>query len=173
MKQKQVPIKHFAGIQSPVTLKTEYKRLAKMYHPDLNPAGEQTMKEINAEYDYVVELLSAGWANQAKEAGKQPDKATTSAAMREYREIIARMITLDGISIELCGAWLWISGDTKKHKDHLKSIGCCWASKKLQWYWRPEELKSTTSRKPIPMNKIREKYGSIQIEMQTAEKVTA
>lgn len=166
-------LKYFAGITNPQDLKATYKKLAKMYHPDINPAGERAMMEINAEYDYCVENLSHGWHQADQQAGRKPDKATTSAAMREYREIIAKMITLEGINIELCGAWLWISGDTKRHKDRLKEIGCCWASKKLQWYWRPEELKATTSRKPLPMNKIRAKYGSIQIEMQTAEKVTA
>lgn len=166
-------IKYFNGITTAQELKAAYKKLAKQYHPDLNPDGEKTMMQINDEYDYCVDHLSELWNQTAKQAGRQPDKATTSQAMREYREIIARMITLDGINIELCGAWLWISGNTKPHKETLKAIGCCWASKKLQWYWRPEELKAVTSRKPLAMDQIRAKYGSIQIEMQTAEKVTA
>ena len=40
----------------------------------------------------------------------------------------------EGIEIEVCGSWVWVSGDTKPHKERLKALGFCWHSKKHCWY---------------------------------------
>jgi hypothetical protein len=60
---------------------------------------------------------------------------------------------------------LWISGDTRKHKDTLKAAGCRWASKKFRWYWRPEQ-ENFKRTKNLDMFEIRLKYGSSIIETQ-------
>ena len=83
--------------------------------------------------------------------------------LRNGLKIIIAIMDLEGIEVELVGSWIWISGDTKTHKATLKEIGCNWASKKLMWYWRPEEFKSY-GRKSTSMNDIRNKYGSEKIK---------
>ena len=30
---------------------------------------------------------------------------------------------VEGISLEVCGSWLWVDGDTKPVKDLIKSVG--------------------------------------------------
>lgn len=70
------------------------------------------------------------------------------------------------VDVEQCGSWLWISGDTKPHRETLKAIGCRWASRKKLWYWRD----SQSSRPWFPssteynMEAIRADYGSQQIQ---------
>jgi len=61
---------------------------------------------------------------------------------------------------EIIGNWVWISGDTKTHKDTLKALKCRWASKKQQWFYRPEEHKSRRSFGEMSIDEIREKFGS-------------
>ena len=59
-----------------------------------------------------------------------------------YRAVIMQIIRLAGLEIELCGAWLWVSGETRAHKDALKAAGLRWSAKKSMWYWRPAEAGS-------------------------------
>ena len=35
------------------------------------------------------------------------------------------------------GCCIWVSGDTKPHRDELKSFGFRWSPKRTAWYWRP------------------------------------
>ena len=81
---------------------------------------------------------------------------------QQYRDIIIPILDLEGVEIELCGSWIWVSGNTKEHKDLFKELGFYWAPKKFMWYWRPEEFKSY-SRKSKSMSDIRNKYGSEKI----------
>lgn len=70
---------------------------------------------------------------------------------------------VEGISLEVCGSWLWVDGDTKPVKDLIKSVGGKWAAKKKKWYVRPEGAK-WFHRKEQDMERIREGYGSIMIK---------
>ena len=78
---------------------------------------------------------------------------------QKYREVIEKIIHLPGIDIELCGHWIWVSGDTRPVKETLKAAGLQFASKKIKWYYRPEEFRITRGGNKT-MEQIREKYGS-------------
>lgn len=82
------------------------------------------MKAINNEYDMMF--------NRLKDIhnASQPEDRQTTEAPEEYRHIVEVLLKCDGLTVELCGSWLWISGETMKHKETLKSAGCKWASKK-------------------------------------------
>lgn len=141
----------FTNCQSLEELKKTYKDLVKQYHPDLNPGlGSETMAKINAEYDKVF-----------KELQKESKSKIEQVEMpNEYRDLIIKLLNLHGLKIEICGAWLWISGDTYGNKKALKEIGCQWASQKQMWFWRPEEAKCYHNRHTKDMDEIRGKYGS-------------
>ncbi|MTF62174.1 molecular chaperone DnaJ, partial [Klebsiella pneumoniae] len=51
-------------------------------------------------------------------------------------------------------------GNTIEHKEALKEIGCKWAAKKKQWFYRPEEHKSYWNREEHTTEEIRAKYGT-------------
>ena len=61
------------------------------------------------------------------------------------------------ISVELCGSWLWISGDTRNFKDYIKATGCKWSGKKKMWYWHPGDFKRRGHGWTI--ERIRERFG--------------
>jgi len=77
---------------------------------------------------------------------------------------INAVIDLDGIALEICGAWIWVSGNTYPHKAAFKTAGFMWASKKRQWYFRPPEWQSSNRYGEWDMDSIREKFGSETID---------
>ena len=146
-------MKYFTNCKSLDELKAEYRRLVKKFHPDRGGDAE-TMKAINNEHDEVFELLKKQHNASADEFHQ------TTETPEEFREIIEKLIKLDGLEIELCGSWLWIGGNTKEHKDALKAAGCKWSSNKKLWYWHHVEEGRRWHKGNRTMSEIRTKYGS-------------
>lgn len=155
---------YFDGCRDLDALKQRYKALAKAYHPDINPgAGDEAMQQINAQYDALVKRLARVAADGRTEATE--DEARDAATMAQaYREIISQIIHLAGLEIELCGSWLWVSGETYANREALKAAGLRYASKKQMWYWRPDEAACRRSRRGATMADIRTKYGSERVK---------
>ena len=134
------------GEITPQDTKTAYREACKKYHPDVNPAGGEMIKLINAAYDALRD-----YSGDIKE--QQTDYGDL------LNEALNAVFHLSGLVIEICGAWVWITGSTHDHKDSLKGAGFKWASKKKAWYFRPDEYRSR-SRGSTSLEEIREKYGS-------------
>ena len=121
-------------------------------HPDKG-GDVEIMKAINTEYEKAVKMLAAGGGFTQQEAEAEILNA------QQYKEAINAIINLPGIAIELCGGWIWVSGETRQHKDILKEAKFWFASKKCMWYFRAPEYK-TSARQSHSMEYIRSKYGS-------------
>ena len=157
-------MKYFVNITTLEDLRKEYRRLAKANHPDMGGSAEE-MKVINIEYEMCFKILeNADTTTNGKKYNKEED------AM--IRDIINVIIHLN-IEIEVCGSWVWVTGNTYACKDELKKNGFRWASKKKAWYWRdPEEV--TRAHGKTTMADIRMKYGSDVVkEASTMYYVTA
>ena len=92
--------------------------------------------------------------------------STTKPITREHLEAMKEAITKIshlGLTIEVCGSWVWVSGDTKPHKEALKEAGFKWAPKKSMWHFRPTDHKSY-SRGKWSINEIKEKHGCLRIK---------
>lgn len=126
-------------------LRAEYRRLIKLHHPDVGGNAE-TMKAINNEYDLRFDELKRGTPH----AGETPDA---------YRAAVESLLHLQGIIIELCGSWLWVTGNTYVYRETLKAAGYRFAAKKRAWYWHPEDA-YTTGRGKKTLEQIRMRYGS-------------
>jgi len=125
-------MKYFNNCKSIEELKKEYKKLAFANHPDRN-GDLEVMKAINVEYEKAL--------NNLKINGSKADKESTEVAS-EFIEIINNIINLEGLVIEIVGNWIWITGNTKEHKEVLKANGFYYASKKKAWYLKPSDYKS-------------------------------
>ena len=156
------------SLTSPVTqaeIKKAFKTASLKFHPDRNPAGAQMMIAINAAYEALKTL---GDNVEAK------GEFTETNYAEELNEVLNSLLALEGLILEVCGNWIWISGDTKQHKKALGKDGlkCFWSNPKKMWYFRPAEYKSL-SRKSSSMDKIRETYGSNTTFRTTRRALTA
>lgn len=138
------------------TVKLAYRRACKKYHPDINPAGLEMMKAVNTAWDYLQTILKDSSFINNKEAASDKQASDFGEALNN---VLNEIMNLAGLNIEICGAWVWVDGETKTHKDKLKELGFKWAKEKLKWFYRPENYKSS-NRGKWDMEAIRSKYGS-------------
>lgn len=147
-------MKWFNNPQTLEELKKQYKQLALEHHPDRGGAVKD-MQEINAEYDLLFARLKD---THATASGEQYTKATSERA-NEFKDLINKLINLDAINIEICGSWLWLTGNTFKHKELLKRLHFRFSNSKKAWYYRSEGYRKS-SRKTYTLDEIRDLYGS-------------
>lgn len=147
-------------------VKKQYKKLIMAYHPDLAAKNGMSIEEatkatqtINAEFDYlkkhnynIHETAEGGtytdWSQDV------PDDVTA-----RYAEIIEALIHMEGVIIEICGSFIWLSGNTYDHKAEIKGLGFRWAGKKRMWYLAPTGWHKKGNRE-LTMGEIRNAYGS-------------
>lgn len=152
-------MKWFVGCDSLDQVRTTYKKLAKQHHPDLG-GDTLTMQEINKEYAFASAAVIKG-ANLSEE--ETENQILSSEA---YRLALEAIIHLEGITIELVGWWIWVTGNTRPVKASLKAAGYYFACKKVAWYFRTADYKVSRGGKKS-LDEIRAKYGSEVINGQT------
>jgi hypothetical protein len=143
---------------TPESLKAAYRKLISQYHPDRNPLGLHMTQLLNEAYELMKD-----------ESGEAQEKAegfceSILNALRSVADL--------GLNVELCGTWVWVSGDTKPHKEVLKAAGYKWSSKKLMWYYHSGERKSW-GRGKYTIDEIRERHGSRGVNVKGWERVRA
>lgn len=155
---------YFKNVNTLEELRKQYKELLKVHHPD-NGGNVSAMQDVNAEYDKLFKTL------KDRHDSKTTDNDKTSYENMKYdftedlklREMLNKIIGFSGITIEVCGSWIWVSGNTYSYKKELKEIGFKWASQKKMWYWHSEAFRKK-SKKSLSMNNIRSYFGSTEIQ---------
>jgi len=129
---------------------------------------EAAKKELRKHYKAAAAQLHPDHGGDADEMAKLNEEYQTKEALLnladELREAVEAIMNLPGINIEVCGSWVWVSGDTREVKDQLKAAGYRWARKKVMWYFRSEENAHYHRGKGATMAHIREKYGSEELK---------
>lgn len=143
---------------TPETLKAAYRKLISQYHPDRNPLGLQMTQLLNEAYELVKDC-----SGEAESEAEGFCEAILNAL---------RGVSGLGLTVEMCGTWVWVSGDTKPHKELLKSLGYRWSSKKIMWYYHSGEKKSW-GRGRYTIDEIRERHGSRGVNVKGWERVAA
>ncbi len=139
-------------------LKELYRSLAKIHHPDFG-GSHAAMVKLNNEFEYLYDRLP-------KTKGEEASPETAA----DYIEVVKNLIAIPGITIELCGTWLWVTGETKPVKELLKVAGFKFAGKKAAWYWHSGKYRKRSKRK-LSLEEIRDLYGSREIEKEEREKL--
>jgi len=144
----------FTGIHTLEELKKEYHRLAMEHHPDLG-GDPEIMKKINNEYDRLFELVKNTHVNAQ---GEKYHKETTETP-DDYKGIIEILIHFTGCIVEICGSWIWVSGNTRDYAENLKALHFRFSAKKQAWYFTPTPSRKRKARYDS-MEDIRNLWGS-------------
>lgn len=146
------------------TVTAAYRRAAMKYHPDRNPAGLVMMKAVNAAREALADFV--GNLNHPEEASQYGG---------DLNDAIMHLLHSVGLDLEICGAWLWVTGETKAHKDVIKAFETetgnrfRWHSKKTAWYFAPNDFHGRRRfRGNVDMDDIRERYGSAHVATRPA-----
>ncbi len=144
-------------------MKQQYRNLCFKHHPDKG-GDTRTMQEINAEwaliqareaYTEASDRQQKAHAEGKKSAGDYHDLNEVESTLREKIEFA---LNLDGVDVELMGLWVWLTGNTKAHKEAIKENGGWkWSQNKTAWYFAGVP---TFNRKKTTLDEIRNAYGS-------------
>ena len=133
--------------------KKVYRELAKELHPDVGGDTEH-FKILNEVY------------NQFLEFGL---KDTDSEFDLELEKVISEILHYENIVIEVVGSWIWLGGNTKDIKEHLKELGFRWRSKKKLWSYG--EMKGKRNHKENSMDSIKGKYGVVTVKTKVTQRI--
>ena len=150
--------KYFDGCRDEQEIKTRYRDLAKKHHPDLGGDAE-IMKAVNNAYEAALK-------GAYRKTGMDETKVNERWGMdTEIMDMAAQILKLKKeLNVELCGVWLWITGQTFLAKAELKALGCRFSGPKKAWYWRREvDGQELWHKKAISIEAIRAKYGSVNV----------
>ena len=148
-------------------LRKQYKELLKIHHPD-NGGNVANMQEINAEYDRLFKLLKDKHENGSTDSKENNAKTDYNSMKYDFtedaklREMLSKIIGFHGITIEVCGNWIW-AFDSYNYRKELKELGFRYAKNKKAWYWHSDAFRKR-SHKSLSMDAIRNYYGSTEIE---------
>ena len=147
-------MKYFTNCKTAEELKKEYRKLAKQLHPALGGHTEE-FKIMQNEYEIMWERFKNIHTNSN---GETYTKETTETP-QEFINIINVLTSLNDIYVEICGSWIWVSGNTKEHKEILKNLKFRYAHKKQAWYYHTEPYRKKGKRE-LTLDEIRDMFGS-------------
>lgn len=138
---------YFKNCKTAEELKKEYRKLAMKLHPDIVGGDGEDFKAMQAEFEKLWERLKNVHQNAKGETYTKTSETTTETP-KEFINIINTLISLNGLEVEICGSWIWVSGNTKEHKEVLKQLNFKFAYKKKACF----TLKATTSKRCSYLN---------------------
>jgi hypothetical protein len=146
------------------SLKKQYFKLAKKYHPD---AGGTTVQfqQLQAEYNTLLKKLLNGSSLNTEQ------KENEIVIDQAIRDIINSLINIEGLNVEVIGKWLWISGDTYPVRTTLKQAGLTFIKKAGIPYWVYKGIEST-SRGKMSIEDIKNKYGTHKFDVPKTKKIS-
>jgi curved DNA-binding protein CbpA len=145
---------YFANCTTLDEAKALYKKLAFQLHPDTSG------KDTKAEFQEMQSQFEKFTPTTEKYKGEYD-----SHSAKEYMTIIEDLMHIEGIIIEICGSFIWLSGETKAVKEQIRAIKndsfkpAQWHTQKLMWFFAPVGYRRFSG-KIFDMEEIRNKYGS-------------
>lgn len=166
---------YFKNVNDLQELRKQYKDLLKSFHPDCPGGSTAATQQINIEYAKLFKELKNRHESKTTDHNVKSSHDNMKYNFEEdelLREMIQKVVHFTNITIEICGSWLWISGNTYQYRKDLKEFGFKWASQKKQWYWHSETY-IKKSRKTLSMDDIRSYYGSTNVKPEYYELLEA
>lgn len=150
----------FDQITEAADLKAMYRKLCKAYHPDKGGSTAQ-MQDINNQYEAAMQRILSGKPESEYGEGKwYKSRAEEAEVEAKVRAAVEKIAHLDGLDIEIIGAWVWVKGETKTHKEALRAADYWWMHKRKLWAFKG---KASVGRSKTSMEELRDKYGSERV----------
>ena len=86
-------------------------------------------------------------------------------------KIIQRLVKVEGLKIEIVGAWIWLSGDTFKCLKLIKDMGFKYSAKHKKYYLADGESNRRGSK--YSFKQICDIYGCENVETESTPRLTA
>lgn len=138
-------INQFFGCSSIDEVQLRFDELSKVFKDQ-----DEILQILKTEYSTLMNVLG-----ESKPSEIVKEKTSLSEKIKELQEKVKQ----EGLRLEIVGQWLWLSGATFAVKDLLRALDFRYSPNKKSWYWRSDENRSSNE-KPIPLEMIREKYGT-------------
>lgn len=136
----------FFGCTSADEVQLRYDELSKVFVDQ-----EEMLQAIKTEFSTLMAVLS--------ESKPAIEEEKEKVSLPDIIKVLQEKVNPEGLKLEIVGKWLWLSGATFAVRDVLKSLDFRYSPDKKSWYWRSEEDRSSNE-KPVPLEMIREKFGS-------------
>lgn len=160
----------FIGATTVEEIKARYRRLAMSHHPDRGGDAE-IMKALNREYHEALRRCH-GTTTAGSEGADHTyyyNQDIEQAVMDKLADLLH--LNLPNIRVMLVGTWLWIDGDTKPVKQHIKDLAFRWHHNRGKWYWHAGRYRRGQSRGEF--SEIAGKYGYREFSSEKRRKIEA
>jgi len=153
---------YFTEYQNIEDLRKQFKDRCLDLHPDKGGCRFK-FGEMKEEYDYLIKKLSKNEEQISNKENRKP--RYTYESEKNLMDQFDVLFRVPGIKIEICGYWIWISGNTFPVHERLRHLNCQWSKSKKMWYFCPLGYKKT-ARGRFSMKQIRLKFGSVTVDQE-------
>jgi hypothetical protein len=170
------------GVDTNVTVEQAtkaYKKNIFKCHPDHGGTCE-TFIELQKAYELVMATITyTGKKYNSDKTVEDIEKNYTQELINKMMSIIEALSDSDDVSLNLCGCWIWITGNTKPIKETLKALGLKYSRNKAAWYWHEGEYRRFGGKQVYTMADIAYRHGQIEVsktkktKLQTLQPVMA
>ena len=148
-------------------LKSVFRKLTLKNHPD-HGGDEEVMRKILEAFAILKDQYSF---NIESNKELEEDENFWNIDNPEMEEAFKKIFHFKKLKIEICGYWMWVTGETFNFRKELKQAGLFYAKKKVAWYWKPPDDFNRNRKGNISLDKIREKYGSKELKTKSAKEI--
>lgn len=161
---------YFIGATTVEEIKTRYRRLAMSHHPDRGGDAE-VMKALNREYHETLRKCHGTTTADSEGADHTYyyNENVEQAVMDKLADLLK--LNLPNIRVMLVGTWLWVDGDTKPVKQHIKDLAFRWHHNREKWYWHAGRYRRGPSKGEF--SEIAGKYGYREFASEKRRKIEA
>ena len=117
-------IKHLKELESIDDVKSKYRQLSKLFHPDKG-GSVAIMQELNSEYQYIINCFYTyrrDWENELYQLNK-------------FNCQIAPISNIIGVKIQIIDDTVWVTGKTFDIKELLKLLRYRFSKINKAWYF--------------------------------------